>query len=370
MTNSMHDVLGALTCALNNEPIPDLDEEAIKEAKQQAVLSLICNNVQAIPFIAQNVKLMWEQQQLSSVFNNIPYFILKGSCAAIYYPVPIRRSFGDIDIIVSPSYFSDAYLALKRAGYTLVNHDDRHIHFKNNGINIELHQKFTVQNAIKQEQVIDEWIYSATPIIGRFGKYSFPMLPDHLNGLVLLVHISQHLEEGLGLRHFVDWVMFVNKYLSDSEWQSFQELTDQLGLTTLAKVSARFGQKFLNMNQEITWCLDIDDDTVDMLLDYIYECGNFGRKDRNNNTMIMVMIHSRGVKGFFSNLQRRGVANWESAQRHSCLRPFAWIYQLFRYFDKGIKKGGLKNIRSNIITSRKRNQLFDRLGVTRFAIKE
>ena len=30
-------------------------------------------------------------------------------------------------------------------------------------------------------------------------------------------------------------------------------------------------------------------ETVEALLDYIFECGNFGHKDAMNNTMVMVM---------------------------------------------------------------------------------
>lgn len=370
MTKAMQDVLFALSSALDNNLIPDLDEKAIKEANDQAVLSLICNNKQIRPYIANNVKLMWEQQYLSTILCDVPYFILKGPSASIYYPEPIRRTIGDIDIIVSPSFFTDAYFTLKGAGYTETARDDRHIDFVRNGVTIELHRKFATLKTFKQEQTFDEWIYSATPIMAGFDNFKFPMLPDHLNGLSLLIHINQHLEGGLGLRHFVDWIMFVKHSLPDVEWPSFKEKTDQLGLTVLAKVSTRFGQKFLNMNKEIVWCLDADEDAVNMLMEYIYECGNFGHKDMNNNTMIMVMSHSKGVKGFFYNLQRRGLKNWKHVQKYSCLRPVAWFYQLLRYISLGIEKGGLKSISNIVIYNKKRNLLLDKLGVTRLEVKK
>lgn len=163
--------------------------------------------------------------------------------------------------------------------------------------------------------------------------------------------------------------MYVRRSLTDGSWESFKEKTDQLGLTALAKAVTRFGQVYLMLNTELTWCQDVEDSTIKKLLDYVYECGNFGSKDARNNTMIMVMSHGRGVKGFFKNLQNRGVKNWEAVGRHSWLVPFAWIYQLIRYIKKGVKNDGLTNLGDNLAASRKRNELLDTLGATRTAFK-
>lgn len=368
----MQNVLVALSAAMNKQSIPPLDEDTINEAKQQAVYSLICSPAQAIPYISKNTQLMWEQEHLSEILEGIPYLVIKGACAAIYYPDPIRRTMGDIDIVVPPQFFDKSYQMLVTAGYTTnepVDSDDRHIHFKRNGILIELHRRFATLQSKDQERILDEWLYTATPEMGTVGKHSFPMPQKEINGLVLLTHINQHLEEGLGLRQLLDWIMYVRKSLSGESWESFKTKTDQLGLTTLAKVVTRFGQIYLKLNTELTWCQDINDTTVEKLLDYVYECGNFGSKDSGNNTMIMVMSHGRGVKGFFKNLQSRGVKNWDAVSRHSWLIPFAWIYQLIRYIRKGIKSNGLASLSDNIVASQKRNELMDELEATRAAFK-
>lgn len=206
----MQNVLAALSAAMNSQIIPPLDEDVISEAKQQAVYSLICDNKEAIPYISRNIQRMWEQEQLSKTLEDIPYLIIKGSCAAINYPDPMRRTLGDIDIIVAPQYFDKAYGALEAAGYVPkepVDADVRHIHFRRNGILIELHRRFATLQTKEQEQLLDEWLYSATPVVGMVGKYSFPMLQEEMNGLVLLTHINQHLEEGLGLRQLLDWII-------------------------------------------------------------------------------------------------------------------------------------------------------------------
>ena len=45
------------------------------------------------------------------------------------------------------------------------------------------------------------------------------MFPPLENGLVLLGHINQHLEEGLGLRQILDWALYVDKALDDDAWE-------------------------------------------------------------------------------------------------------------------------------------------------------
>ena len=368
----LQNVLAALSAAMNGQIIPPLDENDINEAEQQAVYSLICSKPQALPYISKNVQRMWEQDQLSKVLEGIPYLVIKGASAAIYYPDPMRRTLGDIDIIVAPQYFDNAYQALTAAGYVSkepIDADIRHIHFRQNGILIELHRRFATLQTKAQERILDEWLYSATPSMGMLGKYSFPMPQKELNGLVLLTHINQHLEEGLGLRQLLDWIMYVRQSLPNESWESFKKKTDELGLTTLAKAVTRFGQIYLKINTELTWCQDVQDTTVEKLLDYVYECGNFGSKDSRNNTMIMVMSHGRGVKGFFRNLQNRGLKNWGAVSMYPWLAPFAWIYQLIRYVKKGVKNDGLFNLGDNLAASRRRNELLDELDAARTAFR-
>ncbi len=365
-------LLQALSNALHGKPVGQQTDDVLDEARQQTVLTLICSSAQAYPSIATNVQIMWEQQELAKTLQGIPYLVLKGACAAIYYPEPMRRTLGDIDILVPPDCFSDAYCALKKADYKTsdpLEGDDRHAHFSRNGILVELHRRYATLQTKDQERLLDDWLYKAEPVEGKIGKYTFPMPEDQLNGLVLLAHINQHLEDGLGLRHLVDWCMFVQHSLPDEQWPAFKEKTDQLGLTKLALVIARFGQVYLDLYKDVIWCSEIRTETIDLLLDYIFECGNFGYKDAINNTIVMVMSHGRGLKGFFKNLQNRGVANWRMLKRAPFLKPFAWLYQLYRYTRLGLRYSGLKNFRRNAAASRQRNKLMDELGATRLAIK-
>lgn len=366
-------LLDSLKAALNNRPILSLQDDVIKEAKYQTVLPLVCSDIEAYPVIASNVQIMWEQQNIVSILSNIPFIVLKGSCAAVYYPEPLRRTLGDIDVLVSPTHFDSAYKALKEAGYAtndLLNGKERHVHFKHGTTIVELHRRYAVLQDKIQEKMLDDWLFHTKPVTGTISKYTFPMPNNELNGLVLLAHINQHLEQGLGLRHLLDWVMYVKECLPDDKWPSFQEKSDLLGLTTIAKVVARLGQMYFDINTDRNWCSDANEQTVENLLDYIFEWGNFGHKDIKNNAAVMVMSHGRGVKGFFKNLQHQGIHNWTAINTHPYLKLFAWMYQLGRYFKIGIKSFSIRDFVRNYQSSKNRNRLMDELGATRLVLRK
>ena len=342
------DFLDCLRGSLFTGETRNLSDELYAEVQQQAVLPLVTSGVDSYTIIAKNVQMIHEQKRIEEVLENvatpIPFVVLKGAAAAVYYPVPLRRTLGDIDIIVRPEDFISAYNALKANGYHALDslkkiEWERELHFTNNGIMIELHHSFAKLSTKMQEALFDHWIYDGIPkaVRGTVNNQSFPMLAEPLNGLILLAHICNHLEAGLGFRQIIDWVMYVNRELHDERWPIFKEQSDQLGLTKLAKVTARAGQLYLGLSAEnITWCMDEDEKLCERLIDYIFECGNFGLKMGVNNTVTTVFSQGKGIKSFFISLQRNGERTWEVLEKYPGLKPFAWIYQGLRWALRGV----------------------------------
>lgn len=376
MTKTQKEFLEAIARVVSggSNTIP-LGDAVKKEAIDQAVLPLVSKEPDALAVIASNMQLIYEQNELGKILKNIPYVILKGTAASIYYPEPVRRTLGDIDVIVEPKDYDTACELLLENDYIIPPNpgDDRHGHFLKNGVMIELHRRFASLQTREQDKLLDEWIYEGlkAPVADKIQRFSFPRLKDIENGLVLLAHLNQHLEEGIGFRHIIDWVMFVDKCLPDDAWPEFKKKSDHIGLTTLAKVTACLGQKYLGLKKDnITWCQGVDDEIVDAFLEYAFDCGNFGHKDAKNNTVVMVMTHGRGIKGFFRNLQRQGMSNWKILEQQKWLVPFAWIYQLVRYIRLGMKHNSLRELKANYEKSKKRNQMLDKLESKRKAFKK
>lgn len=286
----------------------------------------------------------------------VPYVILKGTSAAQYYPHPEFRTMGDIDIFTRRDGFDQAYQELLNNGYKVVKELEREVGLIKNGITVELHHYFASLNDINQAKYMDELILNnITPS---------HVLPDMINGLVLLEHIDQHLENGLGLRQIIDWMMFVDKCLPDEKWQDFKLYAKAVGLETLAIATTRMCEIYLGL-PERKWSRSGDMDLCKQLMDYIMACGNFGNIRAENISITENVFYAAfSLRGLFSLLQERGEENWTAAQNLAVLKPFAWLYQAFRYLLKGFDADTkFSETLDEYKAAKQRNEMFRALGV-------
>lgn len=314
------------------------------------------------------------QRELVKLFEQegIPLVIVKGYAAAVNYPKPQLRTMGDIDFLVPKDRFEDAKLLMEKSGYSeeygASHEESRHIGYKKNGIVFEMHRSMS-SFGVDIDDVLEKAMVHADT--GTIAGISFPMLPPLENGLVLLIHIRQHLLEeaySLGLRQIIDWMMYVNRYCGTevvgSLWDDkFLELAETYGMGTLAATVTYICREWLGLPNAPKWCDGADRQTAEELLEMIMASGNFGSKvERNGQSVKQGIVHYKQFG--FRRLQERGLANWKAAQKHRVLRPFAWIYQGFRVIGLGTKaffsnKQGIKQISEGS----KKGDLLKRLGV-------
>lgn len=350
-----------------------IDQETYDEIKQHALLTLSAPIISTLN-ISETLRYEWKQTILQQVAHNVqsqyiqseiplsvPYVILKGTSAAQYYPYPEYRTMGDIDIITRHEDHLIACETLVKNGYSELleyqneNHN-RHRSFTKLGIVVEIHSYFAMLNNPQCAEYLDKLIID--------NINSSHLLPDQINGLVLLEHINQHLEEGLGLRQIIDWMMFVDKCLPDEKWPEFQAMARKIGLESLAIVTTHMCEMYLGLNKR-EWCSNADEELCEQLMDYIFACGNFGNKRTSDEAISEnVFAQARTPRQTLKLLQIRGLHNWTAAKKNKLLRPFAWIYQIIRYFRRGVNRD---NFRMKLIAeykaARKRNTMFEALGI-------
>ena len=289
----------------------------------------------------------------------VPYAILKGTSSAQYYPYPEYRVLGDIDIITRREDFPAACEQLIQAGFEEKDADKeniRHRKFIKWNIMVEVHKTFSYTNDIQKAEYLDNLIFE--------GINPSHILEDSLNGLVLIAHISQHLDEGLGLRQIIDWMMFVNRCLPDQAWPAFQDMLRGSGLENLALVTTRMCEIYLGLPGR-NWCAGADEDLCRKLFDYVMSCGNFGSKWSYEETIgVRTLTHYGSPLHAVKLLQIYGLKNWKAARKHAFLRPFAWLYQAGRYLRRGMKRSNaISRIQEDRRVARQRKELFDALGV-------
>lgn len=391
ISNEHINMLRILANSLHDKPSDTLPREEWETIKNE----LFSQSVFAIPseyinlseneqfeysqYVSKNIvvfhKLMYAQQKLFELLksNGIQAVILKGSSAAMSYPKPELRCMGDIDIIVCPKDFEKAFYCLLNNGYSTQELPDtykRHVGFETkNHIQIELHHHFSISNNNKQNKKLDDLIYNG--IAKRETKtvlgYTFYMLPQLENGIVLLSHINQHLESGLGLRQIIDWMCYVEKYLDDSMWNNeFAAIAETIGMKKLAIITTAMCKKYLGLHKEITWCNNINENICDQLMEYILKHGNFGNKNRNELSTIHIIRWFRNpIKGLII-AQKKGLESWKLLSKYNWLKPFAWFYQIYSWIISGISKGvNLRFVVKRFEIEKSETELLKELGVTR-----
>ena len=193
-------------------------------------------------------------------------------------------------------------------------------------------------------------------------------LPEGARNDDVLVGLAEHYIEaytadGLGLRQVLDWMMFVNRELDDEFWEKvFGPVAKGKGLDTLAVTVTRMCQIRLGLPAAVTWCSDADEALCDALLANLFSSGNFGRKQKEGTAVESVASLIRR-QGFFRYLQAGGERNWMAFRRYPALKPFCWLYQLFRITFRGLKTGRGTKMTEDIRRSGERLELLKKLGV-------
>ena len=236
--------------------------------------------------------------------HNIPSVIIKGAAAAIYYPHPNLRTMGDVDVLIRRRDMDRAAEILEANGYTLTedkDHVDHHYSYCKNEIRVELHKRPPFEDGEDEELLqlfesgIDQRVWAT--VMG----YRFPVLPPVLNGSVLILHINHHLRDGVGLRHFIDWMMYVNQ-LSPAQWEELRGMLRRMGMEKLALTTTAMCQKYLGLKSGFSGCETVDPMICDELMAFILEKGNFGRKAKAEGKADASAVSSTEQEGLFHRL--------------------------------------------------------------------
>ena len=375
MTEENKQLLGILRHSLWDDDrsggaIPDPIRTELCDQTVEGLTAIAYSDTQNLKYVqtARFVKMAHMQrdaiQQLQDA--RIPVAVIKGTAAGFYYPYPQLRTYGDIDLLVQPERYQEAVKVLCDGGW----HQDGnigsiHTPFNKNSERLELHQCPSGNENDKEGQYIHQFLLSGFSDIQEGvieqGKCHFPMLPWQQNGLELIWHFRVHLNNGIGLRHAIDWMMFVNNCLDDQAFREFKLVLKQAGLLVLAKAVTRMCQLYLGLTEEkITWCADVDDSLCDGLMDFIFEQGNFGTK-RSDDRTTRTLTRYHSLSSFFAGMQKKGLHEWHAAQKHHILRPFAWLYAGIQGGKVFLMPSNIIKLRRATIESGRRKKLFDQL---------
>jgi len=329
-----------------------LTSEVLKEANQQAVLTLMKVEKETSPdfyllhaqTLVNNVRIDYEHAEAHRLMMKaqIPYVILKGSVSASYYPEPLFRTMGDVDLLITKSDLPKADVILRENGFHPVekNNHDCHLayHRRTYGATStwEVHwNPIGVPDGkagARIEEYLADIITSAEHSTVSEGEYMVPTAFHH--GLVMLLHVAGHLiNTGIGLRHLCDWAVFASKFSDEEFCEMFEDKLKTVGLWRFAQLLTQLSVKYLRCPAK-EWCGVGDDDYLEMMMVDIMNGGNFGVKDKNRINQAKLMTNTgKGkvddtslLKQLFLTMNEKARRGMPITAKVPFLLPVGWMY--------------------------------------------
>ena len=328
--------------------------EFFSEAKKQTVFPLVYNVLsgeydlsayqsQYYSIISNNVKVFEEHKRLHKLLveNNVSYVFLKGCASARYYPDPLLRTMGDVDLLISPEDTEKVDRLLLAAGYEKyadADNDDTHIGYKSkNGVICELHRQI---NGIPKNETgkkisnLFSNIFEKPTLVN--GEYLCPS--DFHHGLIMLLHTATHLtHEGIGLRHLCDWAVFIEKFSDQEFCDMYKKSLEEIGLWKFACILSACSIKYLGCSPKES-VSNIDEKLIDNIVEDIFSGGNFGRKDYSRYQQIKYISNSQNreisnshpLSQLFSNLISKA-RHTKLIRKYPLMLPFGCVWIAFEY---------------------------------------
>ena len=321
--------------------------------------------------LASNSRICYAHTMLHNLLTEagITYVILKGCASAEYYGDPLLRTMGDVDFYVPTSYFEKADKLLLKNGFhsNNINHEYEKAYTKD-GVIYELHNTINGvpggKAGIKICHYFDDVFDKAELKHFDLAEYYSPS-PFH-QGLVMLLHVARHMiTGGIGLRHFCDWAVFVDKF-GDDFVPMFEDKLKQVGLWRFAQIMTQFCTAYLGLKPQ-AWTGKIDKKLIYDLKNDVFAGGNFGHKDLSRaDEAKFITSRKKGGVNNDSNVKQAVLSaneivrrHWKFADKAPIVYPAGWAFFGGRYAIRSIAgKRDRVNVSKLVKGAEKRKEIY------------
>lgn len=216
---------------------------------------------------------------------NIPYILLKGQGVGTYYPNPLHRIPGDIDLYIPLHFYAEANECMKTYGGEKTDESRHHIDYIARGITWELHHSILYFQSNKRNHLFMQLVNKALndyPTYVTINDENVRVLPPTMNVALLLSHILDHfLCQGIGLRQLCDYALVLKGENERIDKNQLLQILRQLSLTRAYQVFGQLCVDYLGLSSEKLMINPTKRDKL-MARNVIEDCmkgGNFGKED-------------------------------------------------------------------------------------------
>lgn len=249
-------------------------KEIYKTASFQGVLPLLWDVVKDLPLDkslrfnwalnVEKVEKLYSRQlsvleEINALFKErgMDMMVIKGYGLSLLYPVPNHRPCGDIDFYLYGDYAKgDKVLEETHNLTTDLNHHHHTVNYYK-GVMLENHYDFVnieshTSNKIVEQRLIDAVQRDKGEMMSLPSGGTFHIPSPEFNALFLLRHAASHFAaERIGLRHLIDWVLFVNRYGDRVDWRSLYEFSKEMNMDKFLHCINVISVKYLGVNPSV-----------------------------------------------------------------------------------------------------------------------
>ena len=249
-------------------------ERLFRLARRQGVAALIWEAVGRLPaalqppralrlrwaFETERIEQRWERQRrcvarLAAFYarHGIRMLLLKGYGLSLDYPVPEHRPCGDVDIwLFGRQAEADALLA-REWGIAVDTRKEHHTTFRLDDIPVENHYDFLDTRAHASNRRLESLLKhlaaspgEAVPVAG----ITVFRPPATFQALFLLRHAAGHFAAcGIGVRHLVDWTLFVTHHHERIDWSIVERAVRESGMEPFANCFRALCIEYLGLDE-------------------------------------------------------------------------------------------------------------------------
>lgn len=217
--------------------------------------------------------------------------LLKGQGVALYYPNPLRRQSGDIDMWIRTadgSFEADRirtirYVRSRNPQAEVLYH---HIDFEVFGkVPVELHFMPTWLFCRQSDKKLQRWFEEEKKMQFSHTRNGLHVPTDDFNAVFLLLHIAKHIfESGVGLRQIMDYYYMLASPGRDINVEKCCNMLKDLGVLKVARAVMYVLQEVFGLDDASLLCRP-DARLGRFLLEEIMISGNMGFSDPRHGSI-------------------------------------------------------------------------------------
>lgn len=298
------------------------------------IVSRLQDHLLAIAGLGLKMDRVIEKSVLELQSNGIDPVLLKGRGVGSYYPNPMIRENGDVDLYVGPGNYKAAFEVLVKLADkpedTLFEGGSKHSHLEIDGVIVEIHKYCEIlpRRYDARFQSIARKGLTEGLVIMPFGEACVSTPETTFNAFFIFNHLWRHfVTEGVGFRQVCDWTVFLHANAGKIDHEKLRSILESLDLLRAWRVFGRIAVDILGLPEdEMPFSRPVSERSIDRVVDMIMEEGNFGHEREDWWTVPRESFFDK-VRVFFM-----------IAKRYFALVPIFGKVVLVEYFSRMRKK--------------------------------